>query len=218
MGPAAGLTTEPKGGTWAAAGLALGQRGVRVIYAKRSNSTPTESALLLGVGNRSQGDQALGPLAADRIEALLLPGLRVEATLELQIEDVTSIARHPLVVFVVAAMMGGRAFGLAELRPSLAATWGRYTSRHLDPAAALGLAHRLFGAKTRGFVLTIRGYDFEGFGAPPSLGAYCNLDAAVDYLQQAFERVSRQQPLPQDSLAAALAGISGARSAELAAG
>ena len=48
----------------------------------------------------------------------------------------------------------------------------------------MGLAVDLFGAKTKGYILGIRGYEFNEFGERLSERAQANLEAALLFIEK----------------------------------
>jgi hydrogenase maturation protease len=137
--------------------------------------------LAIGYGNPGRLDDGLGPAMADALEALSLPGVEVLADYQLTVEDAAAVAGHDAVVFVDAAVTGPEPFSFrrvtAEERPTVG-----FTSHSLDPATLLGLARQLFSAHAEGYVLAIRGYEFDEFGERLSARARHNLDAALAFL------------------------------------
>lgn len=151
--------------------------------------------LLLAIGNPSRGDDALGPLAAQRLASLALPGVEVLTDFQLQVEHALDLLGRCLVVFIDAAA-SGEPF---ELRPLLPAADARHTSHSLSPAAVLDAYRRLTGAEPPpARLLAIRGHRFE-LGAPVSRAAAANLSAALAALTPALRDAvasGREQPLP----------------------
>jgi hydrogenase maturation protease len=151
--------------------------------------------LVLAIGNPSRGDDALGPLAAQRLAELALPGVEVLTDFQLQVEHALDLLGRSLVVFIDAAASGSAPF---ELRPLEPAADVRHTSHSLSPAAVLDTYRRLTGeAPPPARLLAIRGHDFE-LGAPLSSAASSSLQAALDALtpslHDALTQV-REQPL-----------------------
>jgi hydrogenase maturation protease len=132
--------------------------------------------LVFAVGNPSRGDDALGPLAAERIAALALPGVEVLTDFQLQVEHALDLVGRALVIFVDASVTAAEPFTFAPAAPARDAT---YTSHALSPAAVLDAYMRVVDAPLPpAFVVAIRGYAFE-LGAAPSERALANLEAAV---------------------------------------
>jgi len=159
---------------------------------------PTDAApvLVLAIGNPSRGDDALGPLAAQRLAELALPGVEVLTDFQLQVEHALDLLGRSQVIFIDAAASGEAPFAL---RPLLAAAEARHTSHSLSPAAVLDAYRRLTGEEPPpARLLAIRGHDFE-LGAPLSGEAAANLRAALAALTAGLHEARTQvgeQPLP----------------------
>ena len=78
------------------------------------------------------------------------------------VEDAAAIAQHDVVVFADAAVSGPEPFYFERLEPQMAVS---FSSHSVAPAAALALSEELFGKRVPGYVLGIRGYEFNEFGA-----------------------------------------------------
>ncbi len=148
--------------------------------------------LVIGYGNPGRLDDGLGPALADALEQMALPGVTVESDYQLTVEDAAAVAAHDVVIFADAACDGREPFTFRRL----AAVDGeriddvpgpRFTSHHLAPADVLELARRLFRGRPEGYLLAIRGYDFNEFGEGLSVGARANLERAVEFLAAAIE-------------------------------
>ncbi len=161
-----------------------------------------QGVLVIGYGNPGRLDDGLGPALVGRLEALALPGVNLDSDYQLQVEVAETLRLHDLVVFVDAAVSGPEPFGVAEVRPSDRTS---FSSHSLTPAQVLGLSRHLFQAQTRGFVLAIRGYEFDDFGERISPLAQLNLQAAVDFLERVLstgnlaELDSRARSLPHQA-------------------
>ena len=152
--------------------------------------------LVLAVGNPSRGDDALGPLAAQRLAELALPGVEVLTDFQLQVEHALDLLGRSAVVFVDATAGGDAPY---ELRPLAPAADASHTSHSLSPAAVLDAYRRLTGAEPPpARLLAIRGHEFA-LGAPLSRAASANLRAALTALtmdlREALARAGGQ-PLP----------------------
>lgn len=137
--------------------------------------------LVIGYGNPGRLDDGLGPALAEALESLELPGLTVEAEYQLTVEDAALVAEHDVVVFADAAVDGPEPFEFRSVEPVAGAG---FTSHSVEPAGVLALARELFGARTAGYVLGIRGYEFDEFGERLSAGARANLEAATRFLER----------------------------------
>jgi hydrogenase maturation protease len=136
-------------------------------------------ALLIGYGNPGRGDDALGPAFAEAIDALAVPGLKVEVDFQLNVEDAWDMKGYDLAIFADAAVQGAEPFFWREVQPADTAS---FSSHAASPEGVLALAKRLFNAKVRGFVMGIRGYEFDEFGAPLTPQAQENLRQAIAFL------------------------------------
>jgi len=141
--------------------------------------------LVIGFGNPGRQDDGLGPAAAAEIEQLALPFVTVDADYQLTVEDAADIAAHDVVVLVDADCEYDGSFYFRRIEPQ---TTVSFSSHSVRPEAALGLAHELFAAETRGYILGIRGYRFNEFGEGLSSGATANLGKALRFLSGALAR------------------------------
>ena len=100
--------------------------------------------------------------------ARLGAGVTIETGYQLQVEDAALVAEHDVVVFADADTACAGALRAAPAR----AARGRRRSRPTPsrPEALLALAREHFGCRTEGFVLGIRGYEFDEFGETLSPG------------------------------------------------
>ncbi len=135
--------------------------------------------LVIGYGNPGRLDDGLGPALAAALERLDLPGVTVDADYQLTVEDAAAVAAHDVVVFADAAVGGPEPFSFERLEPSAALS---FSSHSVPPAAVLAMARDLFDAGTAGYMLGIRGYEFNEFGERLSKRARANLDAALEFL------------------------------------
>jgi len=135
--------------------------------------------LVIALGNPSRGDDALGPLIAERLEALALPGVEVLVDYQLQIEYALDLRGREEVIFVDATVAGDGPF---TLEPVAAAGERSVTTHALSPQALLEGYRRLTAAAPPpARVLAVRGYEFE-LGAGLSSPAGENLERALDVL------------------------------------
>jgi hydrogenase maturation protease len=140
--------------------------------------------LVIGYGNPGRCDDGIGPALAARLADLDLPGVRVDTNYQLNVEDAEAVADHDVVVFIDACLCSPPPFFLRELEPRAGTL--EFTTHSLAPDGVLGLAHDVFGARTRGFSLAVRGYDFHHFGEVLSSEAQSNLDDALAFLTGAL--------------------------------
>ena len=146
------------------------------------------NVLVYGYGNPGRLDDGLGPALVRE-----LAGRGVEATLEtayqLQVEDAALVAEHGVVVFADADAACAAPFELRPLSPRASTA---FSTHSVAPDAVLGLAQEHFGGPVAGFVLGIRGYEFDDYGEKLSPGARANLAAAADYMCRALRDGSLQ--------------------------
>ena len=137
--------------------------------------------LLIGYGNPGRMDDGLGPALADSLARLDLPDVTIDSNYQLTVEDAASVAEHEVTIFADASLGGPEPFSFRHIQPR--AELG-FTSHEVKPEAVLALARELFGAETEGYVLAIRGYDFNDFGESISERAHANLERAVQFIHE----------------------------------
>ncbi|TNF61231.1 MAG: hydrogenase maturation protease [Burkholderiales bacterium] len=137
--------------------------------------------LVLAWGNPSRGDDALGPLLAERLQAhakAALPAGRVEflTDFQLQVEHALDLAGREHVLFVDAATGLDQAFEVRALRP---ARGGGIGSHALAPEAVLQVYQDLNGHPAPpATLLAIRARSF-GLGEAPGPDALSDLAQAL---------------------------------------
>ena len=140
---------------------------------------PDAPRLVIGIGNPSRGDDAIGPVAIERLEALALPNVALLTDFQLQVEHALDLLGACEVYFVDASVACAAPFALTTLAPAADAT---ATTHELSPAAVLETCRRLgAGPLPPAWVLAVRGYEFA-LGTPLSPTAAANLDAALEAL------------------------------------
>jgi hydrogenase maturation protease len=146
--------------------------------------------LIIGYGNPSRGDDALGPVAIEAIAHLTdahpeWGGIELLTDFQLQIEFVTDLAERRRIVFIDAASSGAKPFSFARLQAKPDAS---VTTHALSPASLLAVFRSFYGEDApSSHVLGIRGYAFE-LGEPLSDRARGNLDAALAMLGEWLRR------------------------------
>jgi hydrogenase maturation protease len=144
---------------------------------------PTVAELLiLGWGNESRGDDALGPRCLEAVRAALpLAALEKVDFLDdyqLQVEFALDLVGRKQVLFVDASVECGPPF---EIRQIQAQRDSSFSSHALSPQALLQVFVDMYGtAPPPSTVLAIRGTHFE-LGEPMSAHAESNLIAAKDW-------------------------------------
>jgi hydrogenase maturation protease len=153
------------------------------------------SILVIGFGNPGRLDDGLGPALAERINQLGqtsadqtpfdLSCVTVETCYQLAVEHAELVSGYDVVIFADAAVQGREPYEWSRIEPRLDAS---FTTHDVAPSTVLGLARNLFGAATEGYLLAIRGYQFDDFGEHLSAPAQENLTAAVRLLQSLTTR------------------------------
>ena len=134
----------------------------------------------IGIGNPSRGDDAVGPLAVERLDALKLPDVELLTDFQLQVEYLLDMEGREEVVFIDASV-DDRVEAYAFQRIHAVAD-DSYSSHALSPPALLAAYERHYRRPPPPcHVLAIRARAFErGEGLSP--GAATALEAAVAFL------------------------------------
>ncbi|MDP8266205.1 MAG: hydrogenase maturation protease [Candidatus Aceula meridiana] len=143
------------------------------------------NVLLIGFGNPGRLDDGLGPALADAIEKLNVDGVDVDSNYQLTVEDASEVSNHDVVIFADASVNCGEPFTFTQIQPKVDIS---FTTHSIDPESVLGLAYQLFSAKTKGYVLAIRGYEFNEFGEKLSGQAQNNLLDAITFIEKALRK------------------------------
>ena len=141
--------------------------------------------LLIGYGNPARADDGLGSALAEKIESKNLSLVTVEADYQLTIEDSAQVAEHDIVIFADASADGAEPF---SFEPVEAKYSDGFSTHSVEPAHIMALAESLFGSKAKGFILGIRGYEFDRFSDGLSEKAKANLQKAVDFFEGYIQR------------------------------
>lgn len=141
--------------------------------------------LVLAWGNRSRGDDALGPLLLQGLRNSLSPDALAQIDLledyQLQIEHTLDLLGRQQVLFVDASVACTAPFEVTSVDALPEAS---LTTHALSPQALLSVFAQTQGtAAPRCTQLAIRGESFE-LGAPPSAAALAHLQAATRWAVQ----------------------------------
>jgi hydrogenase maturation protease len=122
---------------------------------------PVRRALVIGYGSPIRGDDALGPLAADRLDAEGVPeGVRVLSRHVLTAELAEDIAAADLVVFLDAATDGQP--GEIRIHPLVPDATAISTMAHfLDPRELLAWAETLYDQRPQAWLASVAGARFD---------------------------------------------------------
>jgi len=141
----------------------------------------TAPTLVFAWGNPSRGDDALGPLFAERLEALAAAhrqwgAVEVLTDFQLQVEHALDLQGRRRLLFVDASLEATPPFSVEQIGPLKDAS---FTTHAMSPQAVLHVYVELQDeAPPPAWLLAIRGEAFE-LGAAPSAAARANLDAAL---------------------------------------
>lgn len=116
--------------------------------------------MLIGYGNTLRGDDALGPMAVERLRPLLTD-VEVLRCHQLAPELAEPLARCELAIFVDAAACGEPGtVRLQRLWPKAAGVAS--LTHHVQPATLLGLARELYGHAPAAMLVSGAGSTFDG--------------------------------------------------------
>ncbi|RTL54212.1 MAG: hydrogenase maturation protease [Rhodocyclaceae bacterium] len=143
--------------------------------------------LVFGWGNPSRGDDALGPLFVEAIEALALPGVECLTDFQLQVEHALDLAGRRRVLFVDASVDAAAPYTVEALTPARDAT---FSSHAMSPRAVLQAWADLGNPLPEEVkLLAIRGESFElGDGLTP--GAKEHLQQAIGFVEKWLRAVA----------------------------
>jgi hydrogenase maturation protease len=142
------------------------------------------AVLVIGIGNPSRGDDAIGPWLIERLEALNLPDVELLTDFQLQIDYAWDMRERAEVIVIDAAVSGPEPFAFLPITPTEDAS---YTSHALSPSALLHGFVRLYGEPPPTYALAVRGYAFT-LGEPLHEKAAANLAAAFRFLTDRLSR------------------------------
>jgi hydrogenase maturation protease len=137
--------------------------------------------LVIGWGNPSRGDDALGPLFVDRLRTALGEPAGVDwlTDYQLQVEHALDLAGRERVLFVDASMRCAVPFEVSAVQPARDAS---FSTHAMSPAAALQVLHDIGegGRAPACWLLAIRGERFD-LGDPPGADALAHLEQALQW-------------------------------------
>jgi hydrogenase maturation protease len=159
----------------------------------KKRATRWPRVVILGCGNPSRGDDALGPALMTRVETWIQahPDRPVTAVedFQLQVEHTLDLQGRDLALFVDATASGHESVVLHRVEPAVDFS---FTSHALSPPALLQSFVTLErGTAPPAFSLAVRGYSF-GLGQALSPQAAQSLDAAWVLLERMLESPSKK--------------------------
>jgi hydrogenase maturation protease len=135
--------------------------------------------IVLGWGNVTRSDDALGPLLLERIRAAQFPHVTVIEDFQLQVEHALDLRGHDLALFADAGFETPAPFAFYQITPQPDTA---FSSHKMAPEAVLDVYARVIGeTPPPAFVLSIAGEDFAvGDGLSPA--AAQRLELASNFL------------------------------------
>ncbi|HEX8873674.1 MAG TPA: hydrogenase maturation protease [Nitrosospira sp.] len=140
--------------------------------------------LVFGYGNPSRGDDALGSMLLERLEALHPPNADLLTDFQLQVEHALDLHDRERILFVDASVSCTAPYAFSRL---YARKDPSYTTHVMSPMAVLHTYRELYGDPPSAYLLEVRGNRFE-LGESLSPEASVNLEAAYDLLRILCER------------------------------
>jgi hydrogenase maturation protease len=135
----------------------------------------TAPTLVFGWGNPSRGDDALGPLFVERIEALGLPDVECLTDFQLQVEHALDLKGRARVLFVDASV-DTATFSATRIEPRRDTS---FTTHAISPQSVMQTYLEIEGSEPPPcWLLAIGGRSFE-LGESLSSDAETNLEAAL---------------------------------------
>lgn len=135
--------------------------------------------VVIGIGNESRGDDALGPLLVRALDAAAPAHVTLLEDYQLQIEHALDLVDAELVLFIDAGTGTPAPWHFYEV---VADPGHSVTSHALSPQAVLHVFATLHGTPPPAFVLCVRGEVF-GLGEPISEPATQRMHTALTLLQ-----------------------------------
>lgn len=141
----------------------------------------TAPILVFGWGNPSRGDDALGPLLVERIEALGLPHVECLTDFQLQVEHALDLENRERILFVDASIKAEPPFSVSHIAPARDAT---FSTHAITPESVMQVFVDLHDDDPPPcFLLAIRGERFE-LGEDLSSNAQRHLEEALSWSRQ----------------------------------
>lgn len=140
---------------------------------------PVPQTLVFGWGNPSRGDDALGPLAVEAIEALQRADVECQTDFQLQVEHALDLQGRRRVLFIDASQSAQPPYAVTSLHGAADAS---YTTHEMSPEAVLHVYESVLGTPPPTLLLAVRGDAWE-LGTDPSPEALTNLAAALEWVR-----------------------------------
>ncbi len=151
-----------------------------------------KSILVIGFGNPGRLDDGLGPVFAEKFSKFKLVNVEIDSDYQLVVDDAADIAKHDIVILVDAATKGREPFYFEKIIPEPAMS---FSSHSVSPTALMAMVHDLFDAKTKGYLLGIRGYEFNEYCEKLSPKAISNMEEALLFIKKVVSENSFEESL-----------------------
>lgn len=142
--------------------------------------------LVIGYGNTLRRDDGVGPIVAEAVAGLNLPGVSTLVSPQLTPELAEPVARAGCVVFVDASVDSPREVRFRRLSP---ANSSQVIAHAADPRTLLALARDVFGHAPEAWWLTIPAEDL-GFGEELSVQARDGVKTALNRIRELVTQLS----------------------------
>ena len=139
--------------------------------------------LLLGYGNPSRGDDALGALLLEQLSPACLQKVELLTDFQLQIEHALDLKHRQLVLFADASVANTTPIAFQQLQ---AVIDNSYTTHAMNPAAVMQVYQDIEKSSPPPcFLLTMQAVQFE-LGEGLSATAVNSLQIAVNFVEKLF--------------------------------
>ena len=141
--------------------------------------------VIIGYGNPSRGDDAVGPLLIEALEqdqkhCNSRSSCELITDFQLQIEHVTDLEERKILLFIDAALSAKPPFEFTRITPKKDHS---YSSHSLTPATLLSIYEAVFKKPSvPAYLLKIPGYQFE-LGKPLSQQSSLHIKQATDFIK-----------------------------------
>jgi hydrogenase maturation protease len=143
--------------------------------------------LIIGFGSLLRGDDAVGPLAAERLRELCPdPNVEIRAVHQLTPELVEAVSRTTRVIFIDASVQGEP--GEIRERPITAEiAAGTAFTHHVSPEGLLAAARTLYGKAPEACLISCVGGDFS-YSIEPSVELQRRVEAVAKAVLRKLSR------------------------------
>lgn len=121
-------------------------------------SKEAKKTLVMGIGNPLRSDDGVGPYIVQKIKDKNLPGVKVRAVQQLNIELLEEVDKYDKILLVDASFLGE---GLIFRKVQPIDHEQGASSHHLSPEFFWTLAHKLYHRHLNLYVCAVRGRNFE---------------------------------------------------------